>query len=171
MPNLVAITVKDHATAFDLRADVVKLQAEYLISLEDAVVVTRGEDRGGKGGGVQLHQAQNLVAAGALGGSLWGLLIGSLFLSPVFGTLVGAGTGALSGKLSDIGINDDFMRDLAADLAPGTAAVFLLVRSASADKVIERLEAYRGKGRILRTSLTTADEAELKAFLEPDMPA
>lgn len=161
MPNLIAITFPEAATAFELRADLVRLQSEYLVALDDAVVVTRADD-----GAVKLHQAVNLTATGAASGSLWGLLIGSLLLSPVFGALVGAGVGAISGKLSDIGIDDAFMKNLAESFQPGTSAVFLLVRAATPDKLIAHLEAYRGKGQLLQTSLTSADEAELRNLLE-----
>lgn len=161
MPNLIAITFPEAATAFELRADLVRLQSEYLVALDDAVVVTRADD-----GAVKLHQAVNLTATGAASGSLWGLLIGGLLLSPVFGALVGAGVGAISGKLSDIGIDDAFMKNLAESFQPGTSAVFLLVRAATPDKLIAHLEAYRGKGQLLQTSLTSADEAELRNLLE-----
>ncbi|MEM1272957.1 MAG: DUF1269 domain-containing protein [Pseudomonadota bacterium] len=161
MPDLVAVTFPDHATAFELRAEVVRLQGEYLIALDDAVVVTRAED-----GKVDLHQATNLTASGAVQGSIWGLLIGTLFLSPLFGAALGAGAGAFAGAFSDIGINDQFMRDLAEDMQPGSAATFLLVREATPDKVVERLKAFRGKGKILQTSLTADSEEKLRAHLE-----
>ena len=45
-----------------MRAELVKLQAQYLIEMEDAVVVTRDAN-----GRPQLHQAVNLTAAGAAG--------------------------------------------------------------------------------------------------------
>src|SRR5204863_3665531 len=100
-----------------------KLQAQYLIEMEDAVVVTR--DAKGK---VQLHQALNLTAAGAASGGFWGMLIGMLFLNPLAGLAIGAGSGALSGKFADIGINDQFMKELGARMTPGSSALFVLVR-------------------------------------------
>ena len=161
MANLIAITFDDTKTAFDLRAEVAELQSEYLIEMEDIVVVTREENDK-----VKLHQPVNLTAAGAAGGSFWGLLIGMVFLNPLLGVAVGAGAGALSGKLTDIGINDDFMKELGKGLPKGGAAVFVLVRKATADKVLDRLEAFRGKGKVLQTSLTKDSEEELRALLE-----
>lgn len=166
MPELIAVTFPDQATAFDLRTELVRMQSEYVIALDDAVVVTRNE-----AGDVKLHQALNLTAAGAAGGSLWGLLLGALFASPLFGALLGAGAGALSGNLSDYGINDEFMRGLAADFAPGSAAVFVLVREATPDKVLARLEAFRGTGKVLQTSLSDADEAKLRTLFDAAEPA
>ena len=80
---------------------------------------------------VQLHQAVNLTAAGAASGALWGTLIGLFLLNPLLGAGMGAGFGALSGKLADIGINDQFMKDLGATLTPGSSALFVLVRKST----------------------------------------
>jgi uncharacterized membrane protein len=54
-----------------MRAALAKMQKEYLIDMEDIVVVTRDDN-----GKVTLHQAANLTAAGAVGGTFWGMLIG-----------------------------------------------------------------------------------------------
>jgi len=135
----------------------VNMQKEYLIPLEDAVVVTRpsADD-------IQLHQAVNLTAAGALGGGFWGTLVGLVFLNPLIGAAVGAGAGAIAGKLSDIGINDDFMRELGHSIQPGGSAVFILVRKMTADKVLARLEGFHLRGRVLQTSLPDAEEERLR---------
>ena len=161
MADLIAIAFDAPEDAFALRTELVKFQKEYLIEMEDVVVVTREAD-----GKVKLHQAMNLTAAGAAGGALWGALIGMLFLNPLLGAAVGAGSGALSGSLTDIGINDAEMKEMGASLPEGGAAVFTLVRRVTADKVMERLEPFRHKGRILKTSLTHEQEASLKDLLE-----
>ena len=161
MSNLIVIGFNEAADALEMRAALAKMQTQYLIEMEDAVVVTRDEK-----GEVQLHQAVNLTAAGAVGGAFWGTLIGALFLNPFLGAALGAGSGALSGKLSDIGINDQFMKDLGATLTAGTAALFVLVRKSTPDKVLEGLSAFTGKARIIQTSLTKDKEDELRAFLE-----
>ena len=71
----------------------------------------------------------NLTASGAVGGGFWGVLIGLIFMNPLLGLVVGAGAGAVAGALSDVGINDDFMKQLAEKLTPGTSALFVLVDS------------------------------------------
>ena len=101
MSNLVAVVFKDETTAFEMRAALAKMQKEYLIEMEDAVVVTKDDK-----GKIKLHQALNMTLAGAVSGSFWGMLVGFLFLNPLLGLAVGAGAGALSGKLTDIGISD-----------------------------------------------------------------
>ena len=94
MSNLVAVVFKDETTAFEIRAALAKMQKEYLIEMEDAVVVTKDDK-----GKVKLHQAVNLTLAGAVSGSFWGMLVGFIFLNPMLGLAVGAGAGALSEKL------------------------------------------------------------------------
>ena len=163
MSDLVVISFPDEQTAYQFRAELTRLQKEYLIDMEDVVVVAK--DQNGK---VKLHQAVSLTAMGAVGGGFWGMLIGLLFLNPLLGAAVGAGAGALSGKLSDIGINDDFMKELAENFKPGCAAVFVLVRKATPDKVIEQLKDFKGKGKVLQTSLTKDEEASLRQVIEGD---
>jgi uncharacterized membrane protein len=165
MSDLIVVAFPDEATAFAAAEALVALQKQYLIEMEDVVVVTRGED-----GRVQLHQSVNLTTGGAIGGGLWGTLIGLLFMNPVAGAAVGAGAGALLGKFRDYGINDDFLRDVGASLDRGGAAVGMLVRKLTADKVYERLEPFREKGRVIHTSLSHEAEARLKAFLEKIPP-
>lgn len=161
MSKLVAITFPDHATAFELRADMVRMQSEYLVTLDDAVVVTSNEK-----GQPKLHQAVNLTAVGAASGGWWGLLIGMIFLNPLLGTAIGAGTGALTGALSDVGIDDKFMKEVGKSLGPNHATVFMLVRDVTEDKVLNGLEKYRGKGKVFTTSLSRKDEQVLRDLLE-----
>ncbi|MTE00555.1 DUF1269 domain-containing protein [Paracoccus sp. YIM 132242] len=160
MSELIVIAFDDEATGFELRAELVKMQGDYLIEMEDAVVVTRPSE-----GDIKLHQAVNLTAAGALGGGFWGTFVGLIFLNPLIGAAVGAASGALAGQLSDVGINDDFMRDTARALPPGGSAVFVLLRKMTADKVLDRLQSFRHRGRVLQTSLSREDEDRLRDAL------
>ncbi len=166
MSELVVIAFDQADDADRALSEARRLQREYLIDLEDAVVAVRKPD-----GEVQLKQSVNLVglgaASGGIWGGLWGTLVGLLFLNPLagfaLGTMVGAGTGALSGKLADYGINDDFIRSLAKTLKPGSSALFVLVRKVQPDKVLQELAHF--KGRVLRTSLSPQQEARLQEAL------
>lgn len=157
MSDLLVIAFDEEATGFELRTELVKMQKEYLIQLEDAVVVTRptAED-------IQLHQAVNLTAAGAVGGGFWGTLVGLIFLNPLIGAAVGAASGAIAGRFTDIGINDDFMRELGQSVPPGGSAVCILVRKMTADKVLARLEGFHLRGRVMQTSLPDDQEEKLR---------
>jgi uncharacterized membrane protein len=161
MSSLVVVGFPKVAEAEEVRRQLVDIQKERLIALEDAVVVEHDGD-----GQVHLKQAVNLTTAGALGGGFWGTLVGLLFLNPLLGAAVGAGVGAASGSLSDIGINDPFMRELGETLPRGTAALCLLIREATADRVIERLRAHAPHAKLLRTNLSHTDEDQLRALLE-----
>jgi len=158
MSTLVVVEYADMYKAEETRLLLRKLQKDYLIDLEDAVVAVK--DAQGK---VKLHQAVNLTAMGAVSGGFWGALIGLIFLNPLLGFAVGAGAGAVSGALTDVGINDNFMKELASGLKPGSSALFVLVRKSTPDKVLEELTGTGGK--ILKTSLTHEDEAKLQAAL------
>lgn len=159
MSELIAIGYDDKYRAEEVRLALRRLERDYLVDLEDAVVAVREED-----GKVKLHQIHHLATAGILGGGFWGLLIGLLFMTPFFGAAVGAAAGGIAAALTDVGVNDQFMKDLAETLAPGSSALFVLVRKATPDKVIDEIQQYGGK--VLRTSLTREDEAALQRALD-----
>jgi uncharacterized membrane protein len=161
MANLVVVVFDDEVSAFEMRTALMKMQKEYLIEMEDAVVVTR--DQKGK---TKLDQAVNLTAAGAVGGGFWGMLIGLIFLNPLLGAAIGAGAGALSGKFNDIGLDDQMMKDIGQSFKPGSSGLFVLVRKATVDKVLAGLKQFAGKGKVFQTSLSKDDETALREALE-----
>jgi uncharacterized membrane protein len=86
-----------------------------------------------------------------------GSLIGLLFMTPLANATIGAASGTISGGLTDLGINDDFMKQAARTVQSGNAALFLLIRNMTTDKV---LAALRGAGgMVLRSSFTEKEEA------------
>ena len=159
MSTLIVIVYPDELQAEQVRLDFIKMQKEYLVSLEDAVIAVKKTD-----GKVKLHQMYNLTLGGAMSGGVWGTLIGLIFLNPLLGLVVGAGAGAVAGALSDVGINDDFMKKLAATLTPGSSALFVLVDSAITDQVRDALAGTGGK--IIQTSLSTPDQEKLQQALD-----
>ncbi|MEF8728613.1 MAG: DUF1269 domain-containing protein [Accumulibacter sp.] len=159
MSNLIVVAYDDQFRAEEVRTKLRKLQQDYLIDLEDAVVAVKDEK-----GKVKLHQMYNLTASGALSGGFWGTLIGLIFMNPLLGLAVGAGAGAVGGALTDVGINNDFMKDLAATFGNGSSVLFVLVRKATPDKVLEELQGTGGK--VIKTSLTHEEEAKLQAVLD-----
>lgn len=164
MADLVAITYPDEATAEAARKRVLEMQSEYLISLEDAVVVAKDAD-----GKIKLNQMFNTTAAGAASGSFWGFLVGLIFLMPLAGVLIGAAAGALGGRLSDYGINDQFMKGVASAIKPGNAALFLLIKNMTGDKVVAGLQEFGGT--VLRTSLNEDKEKQLREALDEHLKA
>ena len=158
MSTLVVVGYDDPFKAEEVRLTLLKLQKDYLIDLEDAVVAVK--DAKGK---AKLHQAVNLTAAGAVSGGFWGALIGLIFLNPVLGMAVGVSAGAVSGALTDVGIDDRFMKGLASSMKPGSSVLFVLVRKSTPDKVLEHITGTGGK--VLKTSLSHEDEAKFQAAL------
>lgn len=159
MGNLIVIVYPSEHQAEQVRLDFIKMQKEYLVSLEDAVVAVKKPN-----GKVKLLQMYDMTLGGAISGAIWGTLIGLIFMMPVFGLAVGAGTGAVTGALSDVGINDQFMKNLASSLTPGSSALFVLVDSQLTDKVLAELQGTGGK--VIKTSLSTVDEEKLQKALD-----
>ncbi|MBP0579096.1 DUF1269 domain-containing protein [Labrys sp. LIt4] len=154
----------DEADKVLLKLDALK--KEYLVDLEDAVVVTRNAE-----GKVHLKQSINLTSIGAssglLSGALWGGLVGLLFLNPLagfaIGGAVGAGVGALSGSLADYGIDDDFIKSLGQTIPNNSSALFVLVRKVQPEKVLAEFSGL--KGRVIKTSLSPEQEQKLQEAL------
>jgi len=164
MSTLVAVAYPDVDTAQRVRSELVQATKEHLLELEDAVVVEHRPD-----GKIKLHQAMSTTGAGAAGGALWGGLIGLIFLAPLFGMAIGAAAGGAAGKLTDAGINDDFMKTLGAKLEQGGAALIVLGRAQSPERVIERVKPFGGE--IIQTSLDPDQEEHLKAALGEEVAA
>jgi uncharacterized membrane protein len=158
MSDLVVIEFPSEAKAEEVRQRLLDMQKEYLIELSDAVIAIKQPN-----GRIKLNQLYHPAAAGAAGGALWGTLIGLIFLVPLFGAAVGAASGAIGGALTDVGINDRFMKDVAASIDSGKAALFLLVRKVTADKVLADLKGIGGK--VLQTSFDHTKEERLRAAL------
>jgi uncharacterized membrane protein len=157
MSDLVAIAYKDLPTAQTVAGNLGDAVKQHLIELEDVVVVEHRTD-----GKIKLHQP-SLAGIGAAGGALWGGLIGLIFFMPLFGMAIGAAAGAASGALSDTGVDDKFMKELGENLPEGGAALILLVRKVSADKILPEIKI---PGTVIQTSLSDEQEQNLKAALE-----
>ena len=158
MSDLIVVGYDDAFKAEEVRLKLLKMQKEYLVDLEDAVVAVKDKD-----GKVKLRQMYHMAASGAIGGGFWGALIGLIFMMPVLGAVVGAASGAAAGALSDVGIDDDFMKKLAETLTPGSSVLFVLIRKMTEDKVLDELKGTGGK--VLQTSLSHDDETKLQAAL------
>ena len=95
-----------------------------MINLHDAVVVSWEVGKRKP----KTHKMHDTAAAGALGGGFWGLLFGLIFFIPLLGLAVDAVSGALIGSMRDVGISDDFIRDVREDHAGHVGAVRAHIR-------------------------------------------
>lgn len=159
MTELVVISYDDAETAEAARKKLFELSNEYYADIGDAVVAVADEH-----GKIHLRQMVNPWSLGMLSGSFWGLLVGLLFLNPLLGVAAGAAAGAIGGALSDFGIRDDFMKEVAAALSPGKAALFMMARNITSDRVASHLADFGGT--VLRTNLSSTDEAKLRAHFD-----
>jgi uncharacterized membrane protein len=142
--------------AEDALAQLERMQKEELVQVNDAAYVTWPEGKK-KPKTEQLH---SLTGAGALGGSFWGLLFGLIFFVPLLGMAVGAAMGALSGSMADVGIDDDFIRQVREQVTPGTSALFVMTSNVVVDKVIDE---FRQSGATLvSTNLSSEQENKLR---------
>lgn len=164
--ELVALLYNSTEEARDVRREFARMQKEHLVDLADSVVVYKNEK-----GHVELDQTVNLTAAGAASGGFWGLLIGLFFsiplgalLMPLVTAAFGAGVGAVAGALGDYGIDDTMMSEVGERLDQGKAALFLLLRKITLDKVLARLSTR--PGQVLQTSFDAELEEKIRTVVE-----
>jgi uncharacterized membrane protein len=158
LSDLLVIEFPSEEKAEGVRELLLAMQKEYLIELGDAVVAVKGAD-----GRIKLSQLFQPVAQRAASGIFWGSLIGLLVMMSLAGAATGAASGALKGQLTDLGINDDFMKRAARTLQSGNAALFLLIRKMTTDKVMVALQS--AGGTIMRSSFDETREEALQAAL------
>jgi uncharacterized membrane protein len=133
------------------------MQEREIITLEDAAVVSwpQGNRK------PTTHQLHSSAGAGAGWGAFWGFLFGLIFFVPFLGAAIGAGMGGLSGSLADVGIDDDFIKEVREKVTEGTSALFALTSGATApDKVVDELKAYDFE--IISTNLPEEQENQLR---------
>ncbi|MBH0179733.1 MAG: DUF1269 domain-containing protein [Nitrospira sp.] len=172
MSELVCIAFQDSSTADRVLNELRAMETNYIVDLEDAVIVVRDMD-----GKVHLKQCVDVFGGatthGVALGMLWGGLMGLLFMNPLAGLLGslagGAGGGAMTvaasdyGLLSDYGIPDNFIKQVGGTITPGTSAIFLLIRSADQDKLLAEFSQH--EGTILKTSMSQEQEEKLRTVL------
>jgi uncharacterized membrane protein len=156
MATLTAWKFPTPTGADEALATLEQLQKQELITVLDAAVVSWPADRKRP----KTRQLHSLVGGGALGGSFWGMLFGLIFFVPLLGLVIGAAAGAAAGSLSDVGIDDDFIKDVQQKVTPGSSALFAMTANAVTDKVSE---AFHGsQAELLHTNLSSEQEAQLR---------
>ena len=150
MSDLISIAYPDEATARRARSNLVSDVDGGLIGVEDLVVILHEEDgrvvpvkSGGQGG---------VAAAG-------GALIGLILLGPLLGMAVG---GAVAGGGGDQMIPERFVYELWDSMAPGNAALIVLVRELTLEQVLPHLHQ---PGHVVHTSLSDEVDAQLDAAI------
>jgi uncharacterized membrane protein len=126
------------------------MQERELITLEDAAIVSWPQ-------GNRKPKTRELHGGSAGWGAFWGFLIGMIFFVP----FLGAAIGGMSGAMRDVGIDDDFIKQVREKVTEGTSALFALTSGATAvDKVVDELKAYDFE--IISTNLPEEQEKQLR---------
>ena len=163
MSTLIAITYDDEQTGTQAFNALDSLQKQQVLKLEDAAFVVK--DAKGK---VKVTQTLEKRYLGTVTtwGFFWGFLIGLIFGGPLFWGLFTALLSRIFGKRTDVGIDNQFIKDVGDSLEIGGSAVFMLVIEATQDKVLPEMEKYGG--HVYQTSLSNEDEEKLRKALEHD---
>ena len=159
--HIIGMSFDKTSRAEEVLLNLVHLAREGQITLTDAVVVYKGDDE-------KVHVRQTVDTSpgrGAMSGAIWGLLIGSLF-GPA-GFLIGAGAGAasggLAGKLIDVGLDDDWVKEVGNWIDPGTSALLILVSEGVRPTVLRELSRF--EGNVLYCTFPDAVRHELERAL------
>jgi uncharacterized membrane protein len=139
------------------------MQERQMITLEDAALVSwpQGNRK------PKTRQLHSTAGAGAGWGAFWGFLFGLIFFVPFLGAAIGAGMGGATGALADVGIDDDFIKQVREKVTEGTSALFALTSGATApDKIIEELKRYDFE--IISTNLPEEQENKLREAFAHD---
>lgn len=167
--DILAVVLDKPSRASELLLALSNLAAEGELTMHDAVIVAKDAE-----GKTRIIETVDVTPAkGAMSGTWWGMLAGLLIGGPVFlGTAIGgAAAGALYGALVDKGLEDKWVKDMAAWISPGTSALLLLVEPGFHAAVIDELKRFEGIGRVAVTTLPEGSRAEIEAALgQPGRP-
>jgi uncharacterized membrane protein len=160
--DVLAIDFDDELKAREALLAATRLGRKQSVEMTDAAIVTRTRN-----GRTRIIQTRDVSPVqGAVNGSWWGGLAG-LVIGGITGWAIGLALGALAGgmwaKLRDTGINDPWMRQAAAHLAPGHAAAFFQFPHVYATHLIRELRRF--DGTLLHNSLRDVETVEIEEAL------
>jgi uncharacterized membrane protein len=156
---LTVVVFDDELKAEEARLKCLKLAREGFIELEDAVVLVKEQD-----GTAKYHRMHRTAMKGGVIGSITGLIVGGILSHPSIGDVFGAVIAGASNSLYDVGIEDEFMKELSERFGPGCSALFTLVRKADPEMAAKEFLGFGGK--VLVNSVSKETEAEIQKFLD-----
>jgi uncharacterized membrane protein len=137
------------------------MESMDILDLKNAAVIVRDSS-----GEVKIKETSDFdTKQGAMGGAAAGAVLGLLGGGFLRGALLGAAGGAAAGKFIDLGLDDDFLKEIGDNLGPGTSAVVALVDFEQVDQAMEELDKFEG-GRILRHTLSDDVYVKLSEAVE-----
>jgi uncharacterized membrane protein len=150
MSELIVFAFENETGAHELEKDLITTQVDQKIEVGDAALVVRAAD-----GRPLLNHATKLVGQGSLGGIFWGFILALVFWGRWWGLSVG-------GALGDLGMDDDFVKDVGDSVGKGHSALLVLLKDGMVDAVLEEAEGYNPK--VSRTTFSKDDEEVLKTI-------
>ena len=160
--NLIVLAFDDMEEAEKVHQALVQGKKEGVLQIDDAAVIVKDAD-----GKVHVKNQISRGTWSATGvGGLLGLLVGAIFF-PIGGLVLGLAGGALVGRMMNLGVNGKFVKDVEAELKPGTSAIFVLGKG-DPTATLAILRQYKGK--VLQTTLSTDAEESLRKSLGDDSP-
>lgn len=163
MSTLTAIKFDTPNGAEQMLDLLVEMQRQRLITIHDGALVSWPDGKKGP----KTRQLINLAGQGALGGAFWGMLFGLLFFVPLLGMAIGAAMGAVTGAFADVGIDDNFIKQVRSSVTEGTSAIFLLTSGEVLDRLVDGIRAKGLQPELIASNLTNEQEARLhEAFSE-----
>ena len=158
MSDLIVMSFGSVATAEEVRDKIRGLQKQGLISLTDAAVISKDAD-----GKINVHnEVSRETKVGAGVGAVLGALL--TFVFPVAGIIVGTAGGAAVGALIGNGVDRKFVEDVKEQLAPGSSALFIVLKGGDHAAIRGVLEPY--EGTLLQTTFDTDFEEQIRKALE-----
>ena len=158
MSDLLVIEFPSEEKAEGVREILLAMQKEYPIELGDAIIAIKDVDER-----IKLNQLFQPATQDAVAGKLWSSLIGLLFMIPAAGAVPSTAPDMARRTLADLGIDDAFATQAARTLRSGNAALFLLIRKMTADKVVAALRGAGGP--VVRSPFDETKEQALHAAL------
>ncbi len=158
MSELIIVGFKGERTADEVLLDLENMQQIHQINLDEAAVAIRKGD-----GPIKIKHCNLLIESDAAVGCLFGMVVAGP-IGLLVGGVIGAAIGETHKILTHIGISDNFVKEVANIMEPGSSAVFIRVHKSVSQNVVDELVKYDGK--LIRSSLSISDEKELIKALE-----
>jgi uncharacterized membrane protein len=161
-PNqALVVSFPDENKAQEVLETLKQLNAAHDVALSSAAVIRRDPD-----GKVNIHETRDFNAkqgavAGALAGGLIGLLRGNALAGAAIGTAAGFG----ASKVLDLGLPDDFLKQIGDGLTPGSSALVAIVTFENVAEAMKVLDQYAG-AKILHSALSPDVAQQLSSAIE-----
>jgi uncharacterized membrane protein len=130
-------------------------QTDGLVKIVDHAVITWPEGASRP----EMHHSNEDKWRGTGWGAFWGLLFGGLFFVPLLGVAVGAAAGAITKAVSAVGITEDQLDNIRAQITVGTSLLCAVTENADMDRLGERLHGLHST--LVATNLTDAEKSLL----------